>query len=173
MLSEIIDTRFDHLSWVADRILAAAERLPTARYASNETVTVRGLRATLVHELDVATSWRLRLQGEPEDRWSAELDPVDFPTVAVLRERWREEDAETRTWLGAMSDGDLLAPISIGDGPTPLWMYLEHRFGHTFQQLADAATILTAEGQSPGDLDFLDYLDAARARDREPVAVGA
>jgi uncharacterized damage-inducible protein DinB len=173
MLTEIIDARLDHLYWAADRILAAAERLPTARYASDETATVRGLRATLVHELDVALSWRLRLQGEPEARWTAELDPADYPTVAVLRERWREEEAEDRAWLGAMSDADLLATISVGDGPTPLWMYIEHRFGHTSQQLADAASVLTAQGQSPGDLDFLDYLDAVRARDRELAAVGA
>ena len=173
MLSEIIDARLDHLYWVADRILAAAERLPVARYATDERQTVRGLRGTLVHELDVALSWRLRLQGEPESRWSAELDPADFPTVAVLRQRWREEEMEDRGWLGAMSDAELLAPVSIGDGPTPLWMYVEHRFGHTSQQLADAASILTAEGQSPGNLDFLDYLDFARARDGELVAAGA
>jgi uncharacterized damage-inducible protein DinB len=173
MLSEIISARLDHLYWVSDKVLAAAERLPTSRYATDEGPTVRGLRATLVHELDVAVSWRLRLQGEPEATWTAALDPTDFPTVAVLRERWREDEAATRAWLGAMSDADLLAPISIGDGPTPLWMYLEHRFGHTLQQLADAATILTAEGQSPGDLDFLDFVDAAAERDRELVAVGA
>ena len=46
----------------------------------------------------------------------------------------------------------------------PLWYYVLHIHTHTQQQLSDAAVLLTRMGQSPGNVEFLDYADAARAR---------
>ncbi len=34
-----------------------------------------------------------------------------------------------------------------------------HIYSHGLLQLADAATLLTLAGQSPGELDFLDFVD--------------
>lgn len=153
---------FDHCYWAVGRVLAAADRLPTDRFAEAAGATVRGLRATLVHELDVEWSWRLRLQGESPEVWGpeAELDPLNFPTVSVLRERWRSDEAEMRAWIESLSDDDLARPIDIG-GPTPfpLWYHFQHLLIHAMQQLADAATLLTAEGRSPGELDFLEFAE--------------
>jgi len=85
---------------------------------------------------------------------------VDFPTVSVLRQRWREDEAAMRAWIDSLSDEDLARPIDIGEPtPFPLWYYLEHLLTHAMQQLADAATLLTAEGRSPGELEFLEYAD--------------
>jgi len=163
-----IEILFNHLYWVRDRLLEAAARLPPERFVSPDTVATRDLRATLVHELDVESSWRRRLRGAPAETWGpdAELRPADFPTVGTLAERWRRDEAEMRAWLAGLSDEALSAVWSdAGEPGFPLWFYLVHVQTHALQQFSDAATLLARAGQSPGELDFLWYADT-RARRR-------
>lgn len=159
---------FDHLYWVNRRLLDAATRLTAEEFTSPTTpetpieITTRDLRATLVHELDVEWSWRLNLQGKPIEEWGPgeELKPEDYPDVRTLREHWARDEAEMRAWLDGLSDEDLARPTSSAftNDRRPLWHYLLHIVTHAAQQQADAATLLTLKGSSPGDLDFLAYL---------------
>ena len=73
--------------WVNHRLLDAAARLSTAEFVQTDAATTRDLRSTLVHELDVEWSWRLRLQGRADED-EAELRPEDYPDVAALRAHW-------------------------------------------------------------------------------------
>lgn len=157
----------EHLWWVNRRLLAAAERLPADAWEASH-VTTRSLRATLVHELDVEWSWRLALEGRPEWEWGEgkDLRPEDFPTVADLRERWSAESDALRAWLASLSDEDLAADAHPGlsSRPLPLWMFVEHLISHGAQQAADAATILSSAGASPGDIGFLEYIGEMHGR---------
>ncbi len=152
---------FDHLYWVRDRILDAAAAAPDA-YIQSEPVTIRDLRATLVHELDVEWSWRERLRGEQPDVWGPEeeLRPADYPDAASIAEHWHRDEVEMRAWIGGMSDAELLAPCqSEGTGEShPLWYHLAHLYTHGLQQLSDAAVVLTGAGHSPGEIDFLEFI---------------
>ena len=154
---------FDHLYWVRDRVLEAADP-PGVRWPGEAPAGLRGLRATLVHELDVEWSWRQRLSSAdpttfpPED---AELVPEDFPSVASIRERWIGDELETRTWLAGMTAKSLDGPCGAEQsGSHPMWWHLQHIYVHGIQQLSDAARLLSADGHSPGELDFLDFIDA-------------
>jgi uncharacterized damage-inducible protein DinB len=158
----------EHLWLTNRRLLDAAQRLPDQAWTSDEHVTERGLRATLVHELDVEWSWRLALEGRPESEWGEgkDLQPEDFPTVADLRERWSAESDALRAWLASLSDEDLAADAHPGlsSRPLPLWMFVEHLISHGAQQAADAATILSSAGASPGDIGFLEYIGEMHGR---------
>jgi uncharacterized damage-inducible protein DinB len=131
-------------------------------------VTTRGLRATLVHELDVEWSWRLALEGRPAEEWAEdkELRAEDFPTVAALRERWAAESAALGAWVASLSEEDLAASTRPGlsSRPLPRWMFVEHLVSHGAQQAADAATLLTAAGASPGEIGFLEYIGETHGR---------
>jgi uncharacterized damage-inducible protein DinB len=159
----------EHLQWTNRRLLDAAARLPEGAWGTDEHVTVRDLRATLVHELDVEWSWRLALEGRPETEWGsdAELQPEEFPTLASLRERWTAESKALGDWVASLSDADLAEPTHPGlsSRPLPRWMFVEHLVSHGAQQAADAATLLTAAGASPGDIGFLEYIGESH-RDR-------
>jgi uncharacterized damage-inducible protein DinB len=155
-------TLFDHLYWLRDRLLAAAEA-PGVPLTDHAPVTTRDLRATLVHELDVQWSWRERLRGPDPTDFSAddeELDPVDYPTIAAIRERWRRDEAEMRAWIGSLTDADLDRPCRAETSTShPLWYHLQHLYTHGLQQFADAAVLLSHAGHSPGEIDFLEFVE--------------
>lgn len=153
---------FDYRYWVTRRLLDATGRLPPAAFLAPTAVATRDLRATLVHELDVEWSWRLNLQGR-HDEDEAELRPEDYPDLATLRAHWARDEAEMRGWLGGLTDEALAAPATSANGgdPRPLWQFLVHVLTHAAQQQADAATLLSLAGATPGDLDFLDFVQDA------------
>jgi len=162
-----VQALWDHLYWVRDRVLDAAATLPNAVFLDPASPTIRDLRATLVHELDVQWSWRERLRGEDPTFWgtAAELRPEDYADVTAVRDHWARDEAAMRAWLAGLTDVDLASP-QAGDGlhQLPLWVFLVHLTTHGMQQFADAATILHARGASPGGLEFLDYVEANASR---------
>ena len=159
-------TFFDHLYWVRDRVLDAAARLPSDGFTSTETVSERDLRATLVHELDVEWSWRERLKGADWDEWGpdAELRAESYPDLESLVEHWRRDEADMRAWLTSLTDADLDAPPVRNEDRQPLWHYVMHLYSHGLQQFSEAAVLLTRAGASPGDIGFLEFVQATGRR---------
>jgi uncharacterized damage-inducible protein DinB len=156
-----IETLFAFSYWMKDRVLECAAKLTIAEFTAPSGVTTRDLRGTLVHTLDVESSWRARLRGQPE----TELQVADYPRAAALIEHWRRDQSEMQTWLSSLDDDALQKVPDIGPKETfPLWYYLLHIHAHTQQQLSDAAVLLTRMRQSPGNIDFLDFADHLHRR---------
>jgi uncharacterized damage-inducible protein DinB len=154
----------DYMYWVNHRLLDAARQLSEDEYLAPTTVTTRNLRATLVHELDVEWSWRLNLRGRVGED-DGELDPERYPDIGSLAEHWRLDEAEMRAWIDSLTDEQLDAETysTFTDQRRPLWQFLAHVVTHAGQQHADAATLLSLAGRSPGELSFLGYLSAIEA----------
>lgn len=76
---------FEYLYWLRDGALAKAAELDPSEFLDTATVAYRDLRATLVHELEVQRSWRLRMQGAPKEVWDVELASTDYAAVQDLR----------------------------------------------------------------------------------------
>jgi uncharacterized damage-inducible protein DinB len=157
-----VQSLFDWMYWVNHRLLDAADGLTDKAFQAPSKVTTRSLRETFVHELDVEWSWRENLRGKAIDEWGPdeELKADDFPDVGALRERWSRDEAEMRSWLASLSDADVARPVrsAFTDDRRPLWQYLMHIVSHAAQQQADAATLLTLAGRSPGEIGYLEYL---------------
>ncbi len=158
----------DHVYWMRDRILAAADH-PDVQFTKDgagDGSMERDLRAVLVHELDVEWSWRERLRAADRTRFAPddlELVPGDLADVGAIRSHWAADERVMRGWGATLTDADLASPCRVEhEGSHPFWFHLQHVYSHAVQQFADAAAILTRAGRSPGELEFLEFV-----RDRD------
>ncbi len=152
-------TLYDYSGWMNDRILDAASRVTPEQFSAPTDLTPRNLQDNLVHILDVEWSWRERARGAPREVWIAEITAIDLPDVASIRARWKEESRIMRDYLDGLTDDDLDAPFALDRSSVKLGDILLHAINHGILARVEAAVLLTHYGQSPGDLDFLDYAD--------------
>lgn len=142
---------YNYNYWANGRILRMAAGATDEQFVAPGPVPHGSLRGTLVHMLDIEWSWRLRWQGMAE---TEALRAENFPTVAALVTRWREDEQEMRAYLATLRDDDLARGVALSRGPIPLWRFLLHVVNHGTQHRSEAAVLLTGFGHSPGDLDF-------------------
>ena len=84
--------------------------------------------------------------------------------MEAVAEHWRRDEADTRAWLASLTDADLDAPPVRDEDRQPLWHYVMHLYSHGLQQFSEAAVLLTRAGQSPGDIGFLEFVQATGRR---------
>jgi uncharacterized damage-inducible protein DinB len=145
------------------RLLDCAQRLSAAETQENPGYGHGSIHDVFFHMLRGANSWRVALESGKQQRG---LRAESYPDLAAIRAGLVEEQ---QAWL-AMLDG--LSPDQIeGDvnltnyrgesSDTPRWLVLQHIVLHSMQHHADLAQLLTARGQSPGDIDLIFYDPAA------------
>jgi uncharacterized damage-inducible protein DinB len=157
-----IASLYEYLYWLRDRALSTAAALPAREFLDPATVAYRDLRSTLVHELDVERSWRLRLQGAPTEVWDLVLNSADYLDPGAIADHWQRDEAETLAWLDELTDEQLAAPTTVnGLEGFPLSTYLVHVVMHGVESISAAAILLHRAGHSMGDVGFLDFVDAA------------
>jgi uncharacterized damage-inducible protein DinB len=152
-----IVTLYDYNHWANERILRTAANITTAQFTAPTRFPRGSLRGTLVHTLSAERTWLDFWQEKPRRSFLAE---EEFADLAMLTERWRQQEAELRTYLATVVDDDLDRPFT-NDAPrrglqytAPLWVFMIHPVNHGTQHRSEAAQMLTECGQSPGDFDL-------------------
>jgi uncharacterized damage-inducible protein DinB len=145
--------------WATRRVLAVLDGLDPAVWTRTNVVGERGLGAILVHHLGASQRWRMQFQAEGDAEQAGDLEDEPLPTSEQLRELWEAEWAAVDAWLPNVTDGF----VGYSFGGVPVWQMLVHVVNHGTQHRAEAASLLTAEGRSPGELDLVDYSEEQAA----------
>jgi uncharacterized damage-inducible protein DinB len=143
---------FAYDRWGTRRVLNVAVGLEQAEWSRPVVVGERGLGGVLVHTLGAHQRWRNGWQGR-DDRPRPEQEPLLSPDD--LRDRWEAEWAALDEYLDGLTDD---AADEAWDG-VPLWQTMVHVVNHGTQHRSEAAALLTALGRSPGDRDFIDFVE--------------
>jgi uncharacterized damage-inducible protein DinB len=163
MLDEM-RTLYRYNAWANGRVLERAAALSQDQFL-RELDGAGSPRGILVHLVDAQWVWLERCQGRsPAAFW----DAAAFPDVATLRHRWEEVERDQQAFLAGLRAADLEREVAYTNmrderWAYPLWQVLLHQVNHATQHRGEAAVILTRCGQSPGDLDFLIYIDERNA----------
>jgi uncharacterized damage-inducible protein DinB len=159
MRAEDIRYLFDYDRWATRRILAVIDGVPAETWGATGVVGDRGLGAILVHQLGAHQRWRLGLLQDEEAAQAARPEREPLPSPDDLARRWAAEWDAMDAFLAGMTD-DFLAFEHEG---VPLWQMLAHLANHGTQHRSEAATLLTAIGRSPGDLDMIFHAEEIAA----------
>jgi len=160
----------DYNDWADARLLAACDRVSPEQYAALASYGHGGLRATMVHILDNIWQQRITLQGYYQDPLAdeaaydaTELHEDAFPTLTMLRERWIIEQREMQAYLDTLTEetlnGTIRYVIPGAMRERVVWHILLDVVIHATQHRSEAAALLTSYGQSPGDYDFMMFLN--------------
>ena len=144
--------------WADERVLDACENVSTADFVREVSPDPgwHSLRGTLVHALDTAYGWRAALQGIED---TGVIDEQLFPNVGSFKKRWQ---AERKAWLAYvtnLTDDELNAVWwSQEESKRTRWQTIMHVVNDLTHHRSEAAAMLTGYGQSPGELDFDQYV---------------
>ena len=150
---------FAYDRWATRRILAAIDGVPEQTWGATGAVGDRGLGAILVHQLGAHQRWRLGLLQDEEAAALARPEREPLPAPDEISRRWATEWEAMDAFLTGLGD-EFLAYLHEG---VPLWQMLAHLANHGTQHRSEAATLLTAIGRSPGDLDMIFYAEEIAA----------
>ena len=166
MIATTIQTLYRYNSWANERLLDTAAHLTPAQLLTAPGAGAVSVRDTLAHTMSAHWLWLERWQGRSP---RTVIDAAGFETVAAIRARWAEIERDTRAFVAGLDDARLAAVVEYRNTrgerwAYPLWQQMIHQVNHATQHRSEAALMLTGLGHSPGDLDFLHYLDL-----REPA----
>ncbi|MDE2932518.1 MAG: DinB family protein [Chloroflexota bacterium] len=147
---------YDHHAWSMDRLLAQAREVPPELAAEPSRPDGLSLRDTLAHIVSAEGRWLRRFQRREEH--------VRFrpDSVAGVASGWMALQAEVRAFLADLEPADLGRAIERDPGPRDrgtLAAGITHVLMHGAQHSAEAAELLTRLGYSPGQLDYMEFLD--------------
>lgn len=139
------------------RMVEQAGKLSDAEYHDHPGYGHGSVHDLLFHVLRTDRGWRLGLES---GRQQAGIRREDFPGLAELQTEFENEQRAWEALLAQYMEQDIQDNVTLSrlDGKTysaPRWRILQHLVLHGMQHHTEIAQLLTAKGQSPGDLDFL------------------
>jgi len=168
MIGETIQTLYRYNTWANARILDTAEQLSAEQFLTARGASFDSVRDTLVHTMSAQWLWLERWNGRSP---AAALAAREFSDLASIRTRWAGIEQGTQAFVGGLSEARLGSIVAYSNTKGerwsyPLWQQMIHQVNHATQHRSEAAVILTQFGHSPGDLDFLHFVDVREAAAR-------
>lgn len=142
-IKQYLQQAYDYTFWANQRYFAVAEGLTGGQLHRLLGHSWGDVHGTLVHMMSSEWVWLQRWHGTfPKGH----LDKADYPTLAVLKKRWAEMEAELRAFIEQQTDESLQAPVTYSNfrGETfhvPLWQMLAHIVNHETHHRGELAAM--------------------------------
>ncbi len=141
------------------QLMACAARLSEAEYTENPGYGHGSIHDLLFHLLRSAMNWRQTLES---GRQPASPTMEDFPDLEAIKTGFSGEQAAWEGYLEGLSEAEIDEAMELTNRRgetflTPRWRVLQHLVLHGMQHHSELAQLLTAKGQSPGNIDFIFY----------------
>lgn len=151
------ETLFAYHWHTTRQLVACAARLSEAEYRDNPGYGHGSIHDLLFHLLRSDTMWRLALESGKQP---APTHAEDFPALDSLQSGLAAEQAAWEGYLSGLSEADFDGHMELvnrrGEAlVAPLWFILQHVALHGMQHHSELAQLLSAKGQSPGNIDFI------------------
>ena len=117
------------------------------------------LKGMFAHVYGADHSWLQRWQGSSPSRL---MGDGDFASMADLRQKWDDLEAEQRAFVGAVSEADLSRVVTYRNTQgkefrVALGPLLQHVVNHATHHRSEAATMITLISGSPPDTGINTY----------------
>jgi uncharacterized damage-inducible protein DinB len=168
MIGEAIQILYRYNTWANARILDTAEQLNPEQFLTARGTSFDSVRDTLVHTMSAQWLWLERWNGRSP---TAAIDAREFSELTSIRTRWSGLERDTQAFVVGLNEARLASVVEYRNTKGerwayPLWQQMIHQVNHATQHRSEAAVILTQFGHSPGDLDFLHFIDVREATAR-------
>ena len=145
-LPEYLRQLYDYHYWANHRVLTAAERLTDEQLHQQQGQSWGSVHGTLLHMMNAEWIWLRRWNGESP---RAFFSPDDYPTLAALRERWNELEAEMLAFVAAQAQPSLERALvfttTVGQARSLLlWQAMAHVPNHGTHHRAELAAMLAS-----------------------------
>ena len=148
---------YEYNRWANRRTLDAVSRLSAEEFTRDLGNSFPSIRDTLVHIMWAEWRWVRRWKGEsPKET----LDPMEFPTLASLMERWADVESEQADFVSDLTDAALDERIAYFDTAGERWEYplrqmVRHVVNHSTYHRGQVTTMLRQLGAEPVQTDLL------------------
>jgi len=150
---------YDYYYWANGKLIDVVAQLTPEQFTQTVGGSYGSVRNTLVHILSAEWGWLDRCGGAKR---GPALVATDYPTLAVLVDRWRQVESYVREFLSTLTDEDLgrIVEFSFGSGQKhgiALGNLLHHAAIHGIHHRGQVALLLRELGHTPGNFDILMY----------------
>ena len=150
---------YEYNSWANLRQLEAADKLSDEQFVKTLGSSFSSLRDTMAHIFGAEGIWLARFQGHSPDAFP---DAAEFPSVASLREKWREQDARLLHFVRGLRQEDLdrvieYKTMNFGVYSNPMWQSLQHVVNHGSYHRGQITTMFRQLGAEPILTDLMHF----------------
>jgi len=167
-IKEYLKQAYDYTNWANARYFAVAEGLTDEQLHQTQGHSWGDVHATLVHMMSSEWVWMQRWHGgSPQGH----LDKAAYPTLAVLKKRWNDIQAEMRAFLEQQTGQSLQSEIGYtnfrGEAfRVPLWQMLAHIVNHETHHRGDLAGMYALMGVDHPEDEMIQYFLNASGQKR-------
>lgn len=142
-----------------NRLISAAAELSEEAIHEQPGYGRGAIHDVLFHVLATDRSWRIGLEtgSRPQP-----LDADSYPDLSALRKGFEREKEAWSEYIDSLEESGIDGEVELtaGQGRSMTvgrWKVLHHVVLHGMQHHAELSQMLTRQGQSPGDIDYIFY----------------